>query len=242
VEPEPEGEHAHVLARARMATLASQLECVSLDSAGGDGTEGGGGGDAEGLAAMAECRRSQLDEIECLQAMFVDEFAHVTPADALDSLREALDAAEEPVDEAALRAIAAHPPLEFALQLTCEGERAAAADAPPDGGAPTESDGGADDSRGKESIPLVASILVRVRLPARYPHATPVFAVEDAMVTTRAPLGKDKVLATAVMLREDELIDAMLRRAQEALPDPCVYEAAAVVTESAFEHVGQAWL
>ena len=38
------------------------------------------------------------------------------------------------------------------------------------------------------------------------------------------------------------MLAAMAAKASEVLPDPCVYEAATWLTESAFDFVGQAWV
>lgn len=253
----PDGEPAHVLARERMANLAQKLQCLAMcgegEDKGGDAVGGGDGGGSSSsggkdeLWAAAECRRSQLEEVECLQAIFINEFASVTPSDTLATMREALDSLGDDVasaDEAALREVAAQPPLEFALQLTCEGERsppAAAADGGDGGGGDSSDEASAQSS--VPSTPLVASILLRVRLPLSYPHAPPTFLIEDAMVTTRAPLGKHKVLATRALLDEAGLVAAMCERAAATLPDPSIYEVASWLTESgAFEFVGQAWI
>ena len=88
----------------------------------------------------------------------------------------------------------------------------------------------------------MASILLRVRFPREYPKAPPALAVEDAMVTTQEHMAADKTLATRLLVREDELVAAMRGKAAESLPDPCVYEAATWLCESAFEYVGEAWI
>jgi hypothetical protein len=62
------------------------------------------------------------------------------------------------------------------------------------------------------------------------------------MVTMQAPLPQNKVLATLAILDEGGLVCGFLARAAECLPDPCVYEAATWLTESAFDFVGQAWI
>ena len=93
------------------------------------------------------------------------------------------------------------------------------------------------------AVALVASILLRVRFPPEYPQAAPPeVSVEDSMVTTQAPLPQNKVLATLAILDEGGLVCGFLERAAECLPDPCVYEAATWLTESAFDFVGQAWI
>ena len=124
---------------------------------------------------------------------------------------------------AAAAQVAAHPPLECSLQLTAHGERPAA-------------------EEGERAVPLVASILLRVRLPVEYPKTPPVLAIEDVMVTTQEPLGRDKMLTTVARLNEDALVAAMLERAAATLPEPCIYEVATYLTESALEAVGHSWV
>ena len=151
--------------------------------------------------------------------MFVDEYRLVSDPDAVAALREKVEALGDDAaaaDAAVLREIAAHPPLECSLQLTAHGER--------------------------DSIALVASVLVRVAFAADYPKVPPTLTVEDAMVTTQEPLGADKVLATVAVLDEAKLVAAMLERAAETAPDPCIFDAATCLTERAFEFVGQMWV
>jgi len=239
LEPIPAaGESAHVLARTRMAELALALQGLDPMAAGaGSSSEQGGGSTLshEQLWTIAEGRRAQLVELECLQALFPDEFLLLTPADAVSALRarcEALGHDVASADAAALQEVAAHRSLEFVLQLTAYGERGQAADGEEDG-----------EAAARPAVALVASILLRVRFPPEYPQAAPPeVSVEDSMVTTQAPLPQNKVLATLAILDEGGLVCGFLARAAECLPDPCVYEAATWLTESAFDFVGQAWI
>eukprot|EP00966_Prymnesium_polylepis_P291779 6738885-Prymnesium_polylepis.1 len=84
-----------------MSELAHALQSLAVEDA-----EIAGGGSDEQQWAVAECRRAQLEELECLEAMFPEEFLLVSSADAVASLREARerlgdDAAS--ADAAALR-------------------------------------------------------------------------------------------------------------------------------------------
>lgn len=172
--------------------------------------------------------------------MFVDEFLLISSAEVVAELRSSCEALGEEADGAdtvALREIASAPPLEFSLSLTAHGERAATARVT-DG----EANGESESDAGAALVPLVGSILLRVRLPLDYPSTPPEFAVEDALITTQQPLEADKVLSTVAVLDEAALLAAMLERASESLPDPCVYEAVTWMTESAFEFVGQTWI
>ena len=200
---------------------------------------------------MAENRRAQLEELECLEAMYIDEFLLVTSADAVAALRAKCDLLGEDAasaDAATLRDVAMHPPLEFSLQLTAHGERTAEAAPAPTDEAGAEQEGGAPSSAGptpRSPTPLVASLLLRVRFPATYPTtAPPVLILEDAMVTTEEPLASDKVLTTQALVQEEALLAAMLERAAETLPDPCIFDAASWAVENAFEFVrlGQGWV
>ena len=233
-----EGVPAHELARARLRELAHALQTGAEGAAGG-GAEGASAAEGAGAScepppeeqwAIAECRRSQLEELECLEAMFADEFVLVSSAGGVERLRELSESLGEDAvgtDAAALREVAAHPPLECSLQLTAHGERPAA-------------------EEGERAVtilvPLVASILLRVRLPVEYPKTPPVLAIEDVMVTTQEPLGRDKMLTTVARLNEDALVAAMLERAAATLPEPCIYEVATYLTESALEAVGHSWV
>jgi hypothetical protein len=244
LEPIPAGESAHVLARARMAELALALQqqhpCAVDPMAAGAGSSSEQGGglilSLERLWTIAEGRRAQLVELECLQALFPDEFVLLTPADAVSALRarcEALGHDVASADAAALQEVAAHRSLEFVLQLTAHGERASQAADDEEG----------DEAAARPAVALVASILLRVRFPPEYPQAAPPeVSVEDSMVTMQAPLPPNKVLATLAILDEGGLVCGFLARAAECLPDPCVYEAATWLTESAFDFVGQAWI
>jgi hypothetical protein len=255
VEPVAEGELAHVLARARMTELARELQ--RLEVADAENTAGSGSADdadetsdLSQLWDAVERRRSQLEEIECLEAMFAEEFLLISSSDAVGALRQACESLQG--DGAAssdlarlLREVAVHPPLEFSLQLTANGMREAGAKAAgatePDAGEPAAEVGGAAGGSGAQ-VALVASILLRVRFPLSYPRSRPAFSVEDAMVTTEEPLAADKVLTSVAILRDDDFVAAMLDRAAETLPDPCVFEVVSWVTENVFEFVGQAWV
>ena len=234
VEPLPEGEMAHVLARVRMAELAQGLQSLTVD-AGSSSSEDS----IEQLWAAAEARRAQLEEVQCLEAMFVDEFLLVSSPEAVAALRDKCDSlGDDPscADASVLREVAAHPPLEFSLQLTSHGERPVSSE-------DTAAEEQQDESAAQQAqVALVASILLRVRFPLGYPKAPPVLTVEDAMVTTHDPLGRDKMLTSVAMLREDAMVAAMVERAAETLPDPCIFEAATWATEAAFEFVGPMWI
>ena len=236
----PDGEQAHVLARARMADLAETLESLTLQTAtDGAGTSSSSNSeeDASSLWAAFERRRSQLEELECLEAMFVDEFRLVTSVEAVAALREQCESLGDDAGSAdvnVLRTVVEHSPLEFSLQLTANGERSKPVEA---------AASSADDEEAKEvSIPMVASILLRVTFPREYPSVPPSFHVEDAMVTTQEHMARDKMLATRATVQEEALCKGMREKAEESLPDPCVFEAATWLIESAFEFVGQAWV
>ena len=251
------GEPADVLARMRMGELALALQGlvvgtgtpppalppppppppIAAGADGGGGLEEGGGASHEALCEMAEGRRAQLDELECLAAMFPDEFLLLTPTDAIEALRERLEAIGEDAasaDAAAMVEVARGPPLEFALLLTAHGARK-----PPAADTPDEAADGAD---APAPIPLVASILLRVGFPPRYPHVPPTVGIEDSMVVTTAALPPTKVLTSLAVLDEGALLSEFGRVAEEILPSPCVYEAASWLTENAFDFVGQAWI
>merc|ERR1712224_1144162 len=94
------------------------------------------GASPDEVQTLADCRRTQLDELEMLEAMFPDEFCPLYDSAAVDELKARLET--DPAE--ALRLLAAHPPLELLLRMTVPDER------PP------------DETGGKE---LVASILLR---------------------------------------------------------------------------------
>ena len=231
------GARPHERARERMAELAAGLQALSVAS---DGDSDGRGDDeapAVDLAALAECRRAQLEELTCLEAMFIDEYRLVSEAAGVEELRARLEALDESgTDDELARAVAAHPPLEFALQLTAEGSGAAV-------GEEEEEDG--DDAAEAARRPrgrLVASILLRVRYPTT-PGALPLLHVEDAMITDAdaPPLGPDKCLSTLGTLDEAALLAALHEQAEGVLPGPCVYEMAAWAVEHALEFVRTQW-
>ena len=250
-----EGEKANVLARARMDELAQAMQLASLASgeplaadaiisAGAE--DGGDNTNRNEMWGLAECRRSQLEELEMLEAMFVDVGAEeltstlfflVTNPERLASLKatvEEVSGDQTTTEIETLRSVAGHPPLEFALRMTMEDPRP-----PPP---PIEAGGGA----GEPSEPrpqLVASILLRVRFPARYPTpgSPPEVRVEEAMFTGQEPLGKDKVLSSLATLDDMKLVASMLVHGEPIMPDPCVYEMATWVTEHAFEFVHEHW-
>jgi len=213
-----QGPKAHELAKARMALLAEELAEELQGLAVGEEPP-----DTEDeLRELAECRRAQLQELEMVQAMFPDETLLCCAEADVEALRAALETLDaEAEDAAALRAVAALPPLELCMQLTADDHR-------PEAGA-----------AGK---PLVAALLLRVRFPPRYPQAPPVVLVEDAMVTdATAALGADKTLSTLAVLDDGALAEAMLRQAAAVLPDPCVYEMVTWMGEHAFEYMTHWW-
>ena len=207
----PDGEQAHYW-RARMADLAEKLESLTLQTAtDGAGTSSSSNSeeDASSLWEAFERRRSQLEEIECLEAMFVDEFRMVTSVEAVAALREQCESLGDDAGSAdanVLRQVVDHSPLEFSLQLTANGARSK----------PVEAAASADDDEAKEvSIPMVASILLRVTFPREYPSVPPSFHVEDAMVTTQEHMARDKMLGQEPLCRGGAFANECERRRRE---------------------------
>ena len=235
----PVGEFSHELAQARMAELARQIQSLTTEDAEGRTAEEplGPRQPVAEYPTLAECRRSQLQELELLEAMFPDEFLLSNPmhVQALRAAVEQLDAAAD--DDEALRAIAESAPLECVLQMTVRDEPSEAAAAPSDSAAPS-------DGAGKLQQ-LVASILLRVRFPPLYPTpgTPPIVRVEDVMITDALapPLGKDKLLSTCAILDQAEVVAAMLRLAAEAQPDPVVHEMVSWLLDNAFAFVTRLW-
>lgn len=231
--PAPSGRKADDLARERMAALANRLALDASGSADASrpSPESFADAGAEELRAIVDCRRQQLEELEVLQAMYPEELLLLSP-DAAEALRAALEAiGEEAEDEVALRSVAAHPPLDFVLQLSADDNR------------PAADDGEAADGEGAPAR-LVAAILLVVRFPPQYPtEAAPALRVEDAMITdANSVMGADKVLSTLAVLGEAELSAALLRQAEEARPGPAVYEVASWLLENAFSFVTHSWV
>ena len=255
LEAVPEGvQSAPELAMQRMKGLAEKLQALTVDEGGasagpwsssasstvggGDAGAAGGGARVDGsddLEAIVECRRTQLDELAMLEAMFVEEYLCLSGGERLAELLQALDESQDTADPAKRQAVAGHPPLEFALLMTVRGAAVPQADP---GGAAVESDLPASSSE------LVASILLRVRFPALYPTpgTPPEVYVEDCMVTAAdATLGADKValsLTTIGQLDEAALVATMLEVAAEAQPGPAVYEmVTSAVSQRALEFI-----
>ena len=231
------GRSAQEVAKERMAGLALDLEPQSS----GDGDNGAG---ASSDVPDAGRLRAQLDELAVLEAMFVDDYRLVSDATGVDALRSALEGLEADGTAAnALAVVASHPLLEFALQINVdEPEEAARARA-----AKANSQEAKDEETSETSAPrfLVASILLRVRLPAAYPTpgSPPLLYVEDAMVTEAgAELGADKVLTSCAVLDEGALTTDMRLQAEASLPDPCVWDMTNWMTEHAFDYITTTWL
>lgn len=243
----PHGQRASELARGRMAELAREMQGLSTDAPASDGdaddelVEAG----VDELRAVVACRRSQLEELEMLQAMFVDEFLWAGEAGAeAEAMGAALETLEEggSDDVEALRSVATAARLEFLLQMTVQDGREGGGS---EGGAAGSDAVGEGEEAARVERELVASILLRVRFPRRYPTAghPPSLLVEDVMISDAAEtLGADKVLATLAVLDEPAMVAAMRRRAEEVQPDPCVYEVATWVAENAFDFMRHSWL
>jgi hypothetical protein len=204
------GEKTHEAARTRMADLAHKLQDLAMKQE-PDVPETNFAKSAEELQEIVDCKQLQQEEVEALEAIFMEEFRLSSD---LDELRELLEGAQEAAgkgDEESLgvlRSAAMSPPLEFTLQLTV-----------PD-----------------EEQQLVASLLLKVRFPLLYPTAgnPPEFNVEDIMVTEAdAELREGVPLRTLALVDEGALIGAMLQEVATILPEPCVYEISTWVTENA---------
>lgn len=209
------------LARARMAELAEQMQIQALqgpDDA-GDGGEADdlatcAGASPEELQTLVDCRRSQLEELEMLEAMFADEFCPLYDSTVVDELRASLEAE----GAEALRPVAAHPPLELLLQMTVPDERSP------------------DETGGKQ---LIASILLHIAFPSMYPTpgTPPEFRIEDVMITDAFDeIGLDKVLWPEVNLDVETLITEMQQMAAGIQPDPCVHAIVSWMSENVFHH------
>lgn len=212
------GPTASERARSRMEKLAAAMETATVDDAGGPSSNS-----EDDLQTLADCRRSQLEELTLVEAMFMEEYHLISNAESVDQLREILEDDDE-LSEEALQLVAAHPPLEFALQMTC-------ADDPSREGVLLNQDGTARE--------LEASVLVRVRFPRLYPNpgTPPVLYVEDAMITENLAMAPDKLLSTIGGVDDKKLIAAMLEQGAEVQPDPCVHEMASWMAEHLWEHV-----
>ena len=227
----PAGPTVAELARARMAELAIQMQTLSTEAAPTVDAETYAAATVDELRSLAECRRSQLEELEMVEAMFPEEFLLSSNPVDVEALRAAVEALDE-TDVEALLGIAAHRPLEFMLQMTVSDQRAAAVN---------EAEKEGEEQEVKE---LVASVLLRVRFPALYPtpEHPPLLHVEDVMITEAiAELGKGKVLSTLALLDEGAMMEAMLEQAREVLPNPCVYEMVNWMSENAFKFVRHTW-
>jgi len=212
------------LAQARMAMLAEQMQLDALQGP-DDADDGGYGGQADNLdtcagaspeemQSLVDCTRSQLEELEMLEAMFPDEFCPLCDSEFLDGLRAGLEAGETKV----LRSVAAHPPLELLLQMTVPDERSP------------------DETGGKQ---LIASILLHITLPPMYPTpgTPPEFHIEDVMIADAlSEIGLDKVLWSEVDLDVDRLITGMQQMAADIQPDPCLHATVSWMSENVFSH------
>ena len=239
------GPLAHELARARMASLAEKLHGLSTSD--GAGSAGADDESGEALSELVECRRSQLQELELLEAMFVDEYRLVSDAQQLAAMREQLEALDEggaaDAEADARRALAAAPPLSFSLAMTVHDTRTDAArdastSAERGGAGEGEGAGGGGDDGGP-AAKLVASILLLVTFPRRYPtpDVPPRLHLEDVMICDAAAVQPaDKLLESLVALDEDALVREMLGVAAALQPDACIFEAATWLAEHAFEH------
>ncbi|CAE8675531.1 unnamed protein product, partial [Polarella glacialis] len=209
------------LAHARMAELAEEMQIQALqgpDDA-GDGGEADdvdtcAGASPEELQTLVDCRRSQLEELEMLEAMFPDEFRPLYASTGVDELRASLEAK----GAEALRSVAAHPPLELLLQMTVPDERSP------------------DETGGKQ---LIAFILLHIVFPPMYPTpgTPPEFHFEDVMIAdANDEIGLDKVLWPEVNFDVNLLITEMQQMAADIQPDPCVHAIVSWMSENVFSH------
>ena len=236
------------LARARMTALAAKLQEMSMEptaTASPPPPAAATDASVEELRTLVECRRSQLQELELLEAMFIDELLFNDPAGvaALRELVEALDDDDDD-DPEALRAVAMHPPLGFTLQMTVPDSRAPVDEVSSAEGGADGGEGGSSDGTKPEQRLKVASLLLRVGFPPSYPTqgTPPLLFIEDVMIVDAdAELASDKTLQTLATLEEDRLIAAMTAQAAEHQPDPCIFEMATWATEHAFEFVRVIW-
>jgi len=209
---------ASQIAHVRMAELAEEMQTKAMQAlddvseSQADGLESYADASPEELQTLADCYRSKLDELEMIEAMFVDEFCPLYDSAGVEELRTSLEA-----DGAeALRSVAAHPRFEFLLQMTVPDQRTP------------------DETNGKQ---LVASILLHVAFPPMYPtpDTPPELRIEDIMITDALEeMSLDKVLWPVVHLDMEKLIAEMSQRAAECLPGPCVYEAVTWMSENTY--------
>ena len=87
-------------AKARMVSLAREMqrEMQAAAAADGDGEGAGAGAGVRGrraLQVVAACRRAQLDELQMLEAMFAEEVTVHNGMDELEALRARLERLEE---------------------------------------------------------------------------------------------------------------------------------------------------
>lgn len=204
------------LARARMSELAEEMQLQALQGAdaGGSGAVSETAMSPEDLQIFVDCRRSQLEELEMLEAMFPEEFCPLYNA-TVDELRASLEA------EGA-EALRSHPQLELLLQMTVPDER------PP---------GETGDRR------LIASILLHIVFPSMYPTpgTSPEFRIEDVMIADALKeIGSEEAhldLKTEIDLNEEKFIAEMQQMAEDIQPEPCVYAIVSWMQENTFLHL-----
>merc|ERR1740123_971181 len=163
----------------------------------------------EEVQTLIDCRRSQLEELEMLEAMFADEFCPLFDSTAA---LEALEA-ETP------NSVAALPPLELLLQMTVPDERSP------------------DETGGKQFIAsILLHVGFPPKYPTQ--GTSPEFRLVDVMITdANDKIGLDKVLWSEVNLDENKLITEMQQMAADMLPDPCVAGVVGWMSENVFSHV-----
>jgi len=211
------------LARARMAEMAEEMQMQVLqdqDNVGDDGEVADlnsstcAGASPEELQTLADCRRSQLEELEMLEAMFPDELCPLYDATVMDKLRASLD-----VEGAeAMRSVVAHPPFGMLFQMTVPDERSPA------------------ETGGKQ---LVASVLLHVVFPPMYltTGTPPLFHIQDVLISdAQEEIGLDKVLLPEVNFDSEALVAEMKQQAADMQPDPCVHAAVSWMTENVFSY------
>jgi hypothetical protein len=157
----------------------------------------------EELRVIVECKRTQLDELLALEAIYMDQDIFlISEACQVGELREKMEELNEG-EETALRSIAQYPPISFSLQLIIHD---------PNGG------------------DLEACLLLNVEYPLVYPErdTTPIFEVIYCMVTDMTKVcSANKPLKSSGYFQKPQLLDAMKSEAQTILPYPCVYEVVA---------------
>ena len=165
-----------------------------------------------------EALRARLERLEELGLMEIVEGGEGGEGGEGEAEAEAEEAEEEEEEEeeegvALLREVAAWRLLEFSFQATVEQPDLPDASGKGSGKASGEPDESCGSSEAFSS-PLVASILVCVRLPLRYPGAPPEVRVEDVMVVAaRAEVRQDKLLSTLARLDVDRMAAGMLAHA-----------------------------